>query len=131
VRFLIDECLSVALVAVAASAGHEARHVAHIGRAGSKDRDIVRYAAAEDFVVVTNNASDFRRLFAAQTLHAGLVILIPNVGRAMQCRLFQAALDQLVVFGEPVNQVLEVDLAGDDVTFALYDLPGEMPRGTR
>jgi predicted nuclease of predicted toxin-antitoxin system len=131
VRFLIDECLSVALVAVAANAGHEARHVAHIGRAGSKDRDIVRYAAAEDFVVVTNNASDFRRLFEAQTLHAGLVILIPNVGRAMQCRLFQAALDQLAVFGEPVNQVLEVDLAGDDVTFALYDLPGETPRGTR
>jgi predicted nuclease of predicted toxin-antitoxin system len=128
VRFLIDECLSVALVAVAANAGHEARH---IGRAGSKDRDIVHYAAAEDFVVVTNNASDFRRLVAAQTLHAGLIILVPNVGRAMQCRLFQAALDQLVVFGEPVNQVLEVDLAGDDVTFALYDLPGEMPRGTR
>ncbi|MGD9617540.1 MAG: DUF5615 family PIN-like protein [Alphaproteobacteria bacterium] len=118
-RFLIDECPSVAPVAVAANAGHEARRVAHIGRAGSKDRDIVRYAAAEDFVVVTNNASDFRRLFGAQTLHAGLVIPIPNVGHAMQCRLFQAALDQLAVFGEPVNQVLEVDLAGDDVTFAL------------
>ena len=126
-RFLIDECLSVALVAVAANAGHEARHVAHIGRAGAKDRDVVRYAAAGDFVVVTNNAGDFRRLFAAQKLHAGLVILIPNVDRAMQCRLFVAALDQLAVFGEPVNQLLEVDLDGDDVTFALYDLPDKTP----
>ena len=32
-------------------------------------------------------------------------------------RLFQAALDQLAVFGEPVNQVLEVDLA--DIAFEL------------
>ena len=34
VRFLIDECLTIDLVAVAGQAGHEARHVAHIGRAG-------------------------------------------------------------------------------------------------
>ena len=124
-RFLIDECLSVALVAVAADAGHEARHVAHMGRAGWKDWEVVRYAAAEDFVVVTNNASDFRRLLAAQPLHAGLVILIPDVGRTMQCRLFKAALDELASFGEPVNQVLEVDLDGGDVTFALYNLPAK------
>jgi hypothetical protein len=45
----------------------------------------------------------------------------------MQCRLLKAALDQLAMFGEPVNQVLEVDLDGDDVTFALYDLPGKTP----
>lgn len=122
-RFLIDECLSVMLVAIAADAGYEARHVAHTGGAGWKDRDVVRYAAAGDFVVVTNNASDFRRLLAAQPLHAGLVILIPNVDRAMQCRLFKAALDELASHGEPVNQVLEVDLDGGDVTFALYDLP--------
>ena len=70
--------------------------------------------------------SDFRRLFAAQPLHAGLVILIPNVGRAMQGRLFKAALDALAGFGEPVNQVLEVDLDGGDVTFALDDLPGKI-----
>jgi predicted nuclease of predicted toxin-antitoxin system len=127
VRFLIDECLSVALVAVAAEAGHEARHVAHIGRAGSKDRDIVRYAAAGDFVLVTNNAGDYRRLYAAEPLHPGLIILIPNVRRASQRRLFRGALAQLAVIGEPVNQVIEIDLDGDDVTFALYDLPGKTP----
>ena len=37
VRFLIDECLSVDLVAVAGRAGREAYHVAHIGEAGWKD----------------------------------------------------------------------------------------------
>jgi hypothetical protein len=37
VRFLIDECLSIDLVAIAGQCGHEARHVAHAGRAGWKD----------------------------------------------------------------------------------------------
>jgi hypothetical protein len=96
--------------------------VAHVGRAGWRDWNVVRYAAAGDFILVTNNASDFRRLYADRPLHAGLVILIPSVDRAMQRRLFKGALDQLAVFGEPINQVLEVDLDRDEVTFALYDL---------
>ena len=74
-------------------------------------------------VLVTNNASDFRHLYAIQPLHAGLVILIPNVGRVLRQRLFKAALDELAILGEPVNRVLEVDLDGDEVTLTLYDLP--------
>jgi predicted nuclease of predicted toxin-antitoxin system len=123
VRFLIDECLSVQLVAVAGRAGHDARHVAHVGRAGWKDWNVVRYARDGDFILVTNDASDFRRLYAAQPLHAGLVILLPVVRRDLQQRLFKAALDELAAIGEPVNRVLEVDLDGADVTLALYDLP--------
>ena len=122
-RFLIDECLSVGLVSVAGQVGHDAQHVAHVGKAGWKDWNVVRYARDGDFVLVTNNASDFRRLYAAQPLHAGLVILIPVVSRMLQQKLFRAALDELAVVGEPVNRVLEVDLDGDEVTIALYDLP--------
>ena len=59
-RFLIDECLSVDLVAVAGECGHEAQHVARVGRAGWKDWNVVRYASEGDFILVTNNASDFR-----------------------------------------------------------------------
>jgi predicted nuclease of predicted toxin-antitoxin system len=127
VRFLIDECLSVYLVAVARQAGHEAHHVAHIGRAGWKDWNVVRYPRNGDFILVTNNASDFRRLYAAQPLHAGLVILLPAVDRNLQRRLFKAALDALATVGEPVNRVLEVDLDGDVVTLTLYDLPTATP----
>jgi predicted nuclease of predicted toxin-antitoxin system len=127
VRFLIDECLSVHLVAVARQAGHEAHHVAHIGRAGWKDWNVVRYARDGDFALVTNNASDFRRLYAEQQLHAGLVILRPTVGRDLQRRLFKTALDALATTGEPINRVLELDLDGDDVTLALYDLPSAAP----
>lgn len=122
-RFLIDECLTIDLVAAAGEAGHEARHVAHAGRAGWKDWNVARYAAEGDFILVTNNASDFRRLYAAQPLHAGLVILIPAVDRLLQRTLFRAALDELAIIGEPLNRVLEVDLDGDEVTLALYDLP--------
>jgi predicted nuclease of predicted toxin-antitoxin system len=127
VRFLIDECLSIDLVAVAREAGHDAQHVAHIGKAGWKDWNVAQYANDGDFVLVTNNASDFRRLYATQPLHAGLVILIPTVSRVLQQRLFKAALDELASHGEPVNRVLEVDLDGGDVTFALYDLPPDVP----
>ena len=122
-RFLIDECLSIDLLSTASHAGHEAQHVAHAGKAGWKDWNVVRHAAEGDFVLVTNNASDFRRLYAAQPLHAGLVIIIPSVNRQDQQRLFRGALDELARFGEPVNRVLEVDIDGDEVTFKLYDLP--------
>ena len=122
-RFLIDECLSIDLVLTASQAGHEAQHVARLGKAGWKDWNVARHAAEGDFVLVTNNASDFRRLYATQPLHAGLVIIIPNVNRVVQRQLFQGALDELARVGEPVNRVLEVDIEGDEVTFKLYDLP--------
>lgn len=122
-RFLIDECLSVQLVAVAGEAGHEAHHVAHVGKAGWKDWNVVHYAREQDFVLVTNNAADFRKLYAAQPLHAGLVILIPNVDGELQQQLFKGALDELALHGEPINQVLEVDLDGDEATFTFYELP--------
>ena len=84
---------------------------------------MVRYACDGDFILVTNNASDFRQLYAAQPLHAGLVILIPVVNRVVQRQLFKAALDEFATIGEPINRVLEVDLDGGEVTLTLYDLP--------
>lgn len=122
-KFLIDECLSIDLVFFASKAGHEAQHVAHVGKAGWKDWNVARYASDGDFVLVTNNAADFRRRYATQPLHAGLVIIVPSVDRVTQRQLFRGALDLLATLGEPVNRVLEVDIDGDEVTFSLYDLP--------
>jgi predicted nuclease of predicted toxin-antitoxin system len=126
VRLLIDECLSPGLVHIAQQSGHEAYHLAHIGRAGSEDWQIVELALARDMALVTNNASDFRRLYAAQELHPGLVILVPNVEREMQLRLFRAALARLRVIGELINKALEVGFDGDEVSFDEY----EWPRGS-
>jgi predicted nuclease of predicted toxin-antitoxin system len=122
-RFLIDECLTPDLVTVAQQAGYEAYHVAHIGKASWSDWDIAAHAHERDFVVVTNNASDFRRLYANSSLHAGLVILITGTGWLTQMRLFKAALDDLEARGELINQALEVWLDGDDLKNARYDLP--------
>jgi hypothetical protein len=88
-----------------------------------KDWNVVRFARDGDFVLVTNNASDFRQLYAAQPLHAGLVIVIPVVGRHVQRRLFEPAHDELAIIGGPINRALEVDLDGDEVTLTLYDWP--------
>ena len=121
-RFLIDECLSPALVRVAQESGHEVYHLAHLGRAGAKDWEIVALAITRDLVLVTNNASDFRRLYAAQELHPGLVILVPNMGREAQLRLFRAAVSRSGEIGDLVNKALEADLRGGDVIFSDYDL---------
>ena len=58
-RFLIDECLSPALVREAQASGSEAYHLAHMGRAGSPDGQVVDYALARDLVLVTNNQAIF------------------------------------------------------------------------
>jgi predicted nuclease of predicted toxin-antitoxin system len=124
-KFLIDECLTVSLVSVAHEEGHEAYHAVHVGKAGWKDWNVARHAYDNDFIVVTNNAHDFRRLYMAYPVHAGLVILLPSIRREAQKRLFRAALDRLMIIGDPINQVLEVGFEGDDVNFTLYDLPAQ------
>ncbi len=126
-KFLIDECLSIDLIAVASAAGHEAQHVARIGKAGWKDWNVARYAAEGDFVLVTNNAGDFRKIYATTALHAGLIVIVPNVGRTLQARLFRAALEAMAMPTDLVNRVLEVSIDGEDVTLDLYDLPPDPP----
>jgi predicted nuclease of predicted toxin-antitoxin system len=66
-RFLIDECLTIDLVSIARRTGHEAHHLAHVGKAGWKDWNVARHAREGDFVII-----------------------IPNViNRGMQQRLFR------------------------------------------
>ena len=77
-RFLIDECLHPTLADVAHGAGHEAHHVNFLGLASTKDHDLIPRILEGYFVFVTNNAADFRRLYQAQAIHAGLVIIVPQ-----------------------------------------------------
>ena len=57
-------------------------------------------------------------------LHAGLIILIPNVARSEQRELFRVALDELAVSGEPINQALEVYIEENEVKLITYELHG-------
>jgi predicted nuclease of predicted toxin-antitoxin system len=53
--FLIDECLSAELPAVAHELGLEAYHVAHFGLAGAPDHAVFAKVRERSFIFVTNN----------------------------------------------------------------------------
>lgn len=77
-----------------------------------------------DFTFVTNNAKDFRCLYAQQEIHADLVILIPNVPPAEQRELFDAALDELAEAPGLINEALEVGLVEGVIEISRYELSG-------
>jgi predicted nuclease of predicted toxin-antitoxin system len=123
VRFLIDECLHTSLVDVAQQHGHEAHHVNWLGLSGATDRGLMPRIVEQDFTFVTNNAGDFRRLYARQEVHAGLVIVVPQVSPARQRALFASLLDTLDPDDALLNEVIEVSLDGDEVVITRYELP--------
>jgi predicted nuclease of predicted toxin-antitoxin system len=121
-RLLIDECLHTSLVTVAHEAGHECEHVNFLGLGGRKDWQLMTRIRAEGYTLVTNNRTDFSALYAKEELHAGLVIILPNVTPSRQRELLRAALLH-VGRRDLINAVLEVDLAGATVTCREYSSP--------
>lgn len=122
-RFLIDECLHPTLADVAHGAGHEAHHVNFLGLASTKDHDLMPRILEGDFVFVTNNAADFRRLYQAQAIHAGLVILVPQAPPTQQRALFLAVMKEIGPDNGLINEALEVLIDGDEVIFNRYEWP--------
>ena len=123
-RFLIDECLHESLVGVAHAAGFDATHVNHLGLSGKPDWALAERISKDEFTFVTNNRADFIHLFGSMELHAGLIVLIPNVVPALQRALFAAALRYLAG-RDLVSTVIEVTLEGTVVTCVEYELPTE------
>ena len=123
-KFLIDECLSHKLVSDLAAYGFpDAIHPIHVGLLGARDDKVLAKAFAEDRIVISANAKDFRRLLAAMPLHAGAII-IGQLDRAAAWRSIAAALDFLKLKPDPalyvVNRVIEV-ATGDEISD--YALP--------
>ncbi len=121
-RFLIDECLHESLVRVAHSAGFEASHVNHLGLSGKPDWELAERIAKAEFTFVTNNRVDFIGLFGKMDLHAGLVVIVPNLAPALQRCLFQATL-QYLAGKSLINAVIEVTSDGKTATCVEYQLP--------
>jgi len=94
-KFLIDECLHTSLVSVGHDAGHICDHVNFLGLGGHKDWQLMTRIRTEEYTFVTNNYTDFTALYAKEELHAGLVIILPNVTPSSQRKLFRAALSHL------------------------------------
>ncbi len=124
IKFLIDECLHTSLVELAHAAGHAADHVNFLGLGSAKDWQLMDTILEHDYTFVTNNRSDFLALYSRASVHAGLVIIVPNVTPIRQRELFQAALDHIGK-GEIVNAVLEVEYRGDQIECREYPLPTE------
>jgi len=119
-RFLVDECLHKDLVKIAHAAGYEAYHVVDFGKAGAKDYQLREIIVKEEFVFVTNNAKDFKRLLEKTELHPGLVIVVPNVRPSIQDELLRSALDEIAKLPSLVNKVLEI-WSNNDVR--IYEMP--------
>ena len=122
-KFLIDECLHTSLVAVAQNHGHDCFHINWLGLSGETDWDLMPRIVAEDFTFVTNNARDFRKLYAKEALHAGLVIIVPQVLPALQRELFLAALDEHTDRNDLVNEVIEMTIEDGGAILTRYALP--------
>ena len=114
-KFLIDECLHESLVRLAHVTGvGEPAHVNYLGLSGQPDWALAERSIKAEFTFVTNNRTDFVRLFGKMELHPGLVVLVPNVVPALQRALFQAAI-QYLSGRDLINRVIEVSLDGTSV----------------
>lgn len=122
-KFLIDECLHTSLVAVAQDHGHDCFHVNWLGLSGETDWDLMPRIVANDFTFVTNNARDFRKLYASEELHAGLIIIVPQVIPALQRELFIAVLHEFADAQEIVNEVIEIAIEDGEAVLTRYALP--------
>jgi predicted nuclease of predicted toxin-antitoxin system len=138
-RLLIDECLSPELIGLAIAGGHvESTCVRNRGWAGTKDWQLIEFAVANDYTLVTYNSVDFRGNgpgnlggeHAKQPIHAGLICL--NSVRTMdldrQCDLFKVALRELSMMKDLVNQALELfELEDGSIELEIYDIPEQVP----
>ncbi|MGQ0673736.1 MAG: DUF5615 family PIN-like protein [Hyphomicrobium sp.] len=124
-KFLLDECLPHAYAKRLANRGYpDSVHPIHLGLRTAPDPVLVRLALAEDRIIITANADDFRTLLAREVVHAGL-ILFPNGARDANWRLLDLTISWLEVHLNPadymVNRVIEVS-ATDGIR--PYILPG-------
>ena len=118
--WLIDECLSPKLADLATERAEFAWHVNHRGLRGRLDPFIARWCVERDLVLVTNNARDFRRIYAGLELHPGLVVILPKVERPDQVRLFGIVLQRIETEPDLINKLVEIDAAG---TITILDWP--------
>jgi hypothetical protein len=135
-KFLIDECLSPDLAALARERGFfESSHVTWLGKAGWKDWELKQFILEEDWTFVTRNSTDFRGpadqpgskgQYADVPIHAGLICINgpDSMSAEDETELFGIVLDELGP-SEVVNQVIEITLSDQDRSFDLvrYALP--------
>jgi predicted nuclease of predicted toxin-antitoxin system len=125
VKWLIDERLHVSLLELAHRRGHIADHVNYLGRGSSKDWELMAIVMEHDYTFVTNNRLDFLALYGKKAVHAGLVVIVPNVTPARQRGLFNAVLEH-VDSRHLINTVVEVNYIDQQIECVKYAFPKDI-----
>jgi len=121
-KLLIDECLHTSLVELAHAAGYAADHVNYLALGGYKDWQLMAVIRKQEYTFVTNNRVDFLRLHGNEPLHAGVIVIVPNVPPADQKTLLSAALKH-VGTRDLTNTIVEVRYTANRITCSQYLLP--------
>ncbi len=115
-KVLLDEMYPPALAEALRAGGLEAATVAERGLAGRSDPDVLATAAAEGYVLLSENVSDFARIAAdrltAGEHHAGVLIAlssrfsrrpggIPKISAAVRALTEEDLEDRLVYLEQP------------------------------
>jgi predicted nuclease of predicted toxin-antitoxin system len=110
VKLFIDESLSPRLAhRLNAKGGHDAVHPLHVGRRGEPDHRVLERCIAEDRIIFTQNARDFRKLVGRAEIHPGL-ILLPSIDREGTWVLLEAAIAHLKGRGNPMDIISTMSL---------------------
>jgi predicted nuclease of predicted toxin-antitoxin system len=121
--FLVDECLHPSLVEVANEMGFAAHHVDRLGLKGTPDRQLLRRCEEQNLTLVTNNAIDFRKLYARAVIHSGLILILPALRPPKQRLIFRAALRAVMRRSDLINHVIELDQEGEAIILREFELP--------
>ena len=134
-KFLIDECLSPDLAALARERGFpESSHVTWLGKGGWRDWELKRFILEHDWTFVTRNSVDFRGSaqepgskgqYASVPIHAGLVCINgpDRLSADDEVQLFDIVLTE-VGTDDLVNQAMEITLRDSgDYEMTRYELP--------
>lgn len=78
-----------------------------------------------DYTFVTNNRSHFLALYSRTSLHAGLILIVPNVVPEQQRQFFRFALKGVREFHlkDLINQVIELDYYLGEIRGSQYAFP--------
>lgn len=111
-KFLVDEWLSPSYVRELRDAGYpDAVHPIHVGLCGRRDDEIAERALADDRIILTSNAADYRRILAGTPIHPGAAIVQPS-NRDGTWLLIRIALGYLMLHSNPadymINRIVEV-----------------------
>lgn len=81
----------------------------------------MRVIRQQEYSFVTNNRADFLDLYGKEPLHAGLLVIVPNVAPPQQHQFFVAALKH-IGNRDLTNTVVEVYLVDGEIRPSEYEL---------